>query len=414
MPERTFAAHGCRFAVIGGGIVGLSVARELLNRSQGSTVALFEKEAEVGLHQTGRNSGVAHSGLYYLPHSLKARLCVRGRTLLEEYCARHRLPHDRCGKLVVAADEAELARLRLLRRRAATNGVDCTLLGAGELHSIEPHVAGVAALHVPASGIVDYHAVARHVADRLASHERGALHLAAPVRQLRLENGAVRLTAENQPTRTFDLVVNCAGLHSDRIAHLAGSPTPARIVPFRGEYFELSPDAQHLVRGLVYPVPDPRFPFLGVHFTRMVGGGVECGPNAVFALSREGYRWRDVSPRDLASALSYPGTLRLFAKHWRTGLGETWRSLSKRAFVRALQRLVPAIRPEHLIRAPAGVRAQALTRDGALVDDFVVQRDGPLLHVLNAPSPAATAAFAIAEEIVEKHVLPSEPAPPSR
>ena len=414
MPERPFRSPGRRFAVIGGGIVGLSVASELLSRVQGSTVALFEKEPGVGQHQTGRSSGVVHSGLYYPPHSLKARLCIRGRTLLEHYCARYALPHDRCGKLVVAVREDERARLHLLRQQAATNGVDCTLLGANELRSIEPHVAGVAALHVPASGIVDYRAVAQHVADRLMSHERGALHLGAPVRQLRVENGSVQVIAEDQPPRAFDLVVNCAGLHSDRIARLAGSPTPTRIVPFRGEYFELSPDAQHLVRGLVYPVPDPRFPFLGVHFTRMVGGGVECGPNAVFALSREGYRWRDVSPRDLASALSYPGTLRLFAKHWRTGLGETWRSVSKRAFVHALQRLVPAIRPEHLIRAPAGVRAQALTRDGALVDDFVVQRDGPLLHVLNAPSPAATAAFAIAEEIVEKHVLPFEPAPPPR
>ena len=218
----------------------------------------------------------------------------------------------------------------------------------------------------------------------------------------------MQLTAAGRSTRTFDLVVNCAGLQSDRIARLANTPTRARIVPFRGEYHELTPDAQHLVRALVYPVPDPRFPFLGAHFTRMVGGGVECGPNAVFALSREGYRWRDVSPRDLAGALSYPGTLRLFAKHWRTGAGEAWRSLSKRAFVRALQRLVPAIRAEHLVRAPAGVRAQALARDGALVDDFVVERDGPMIHVLNAPSPAATAAFAIAEEIVGKHVLPGQ------
>lgn len=332
--------------VIGRGIVGLSVARRPLFRSQGvEDGASREGTGGRQAPESGRNSGVADSGLYDPPHSLKARLCIRGRTPLEDDCARYGLPLDRSGKLVVAADEAEFARLRLARQRAATNSVDYTPLGVDEVRSIEPHVAGVAALHVPASGIVDDHAVARPVADRLASHERGALHLAAPVRQLWLENGAVRLTANNQPVRTFDLVVNCAGLHSDRLARLAGSPTPARIVPFRGEYFELSPDAQLLVRGLVYPVPDLRFPFLGVHFTGMVGGGVECGPNAVFALSREGYRWRDVSPRDLASALSYPGTLRLFAKHWRTGAGGIWRSVTKRAFVRALQRLVPAIRP---------------------------------------------------------------------
>lgn len=404
----SFLGPGRALAVVGGGIVGLSVARELLRRTRSATVTVFEKETAVGLHQTGRNSGVVHSGLYYAPHSLKARLCVRGRALLEAFCADNHLPHERCGKLVVAAAEHERARLRSLQARAASNGVDCTLLDAGELRSVEPHVTGIEALHVPSSGIVDYRAVAERLAGWLAAHERGAVHLASPVHQLRSVNGAVRLTAAGRSTRTFDLVVNCAGLQSDRIARLANTPTRARIVPFRGEYYELTPDAQHLVRALVYPVPDPRFPFLGAHFTRMVGGGVECGPNAVFALSREGYRWRDVSPRDLAGALSYPGTLRLFAKHWRTGAGEAWRSLSKRAFVRALQRLVPAIRAEHLVRVPAGVRAQALARDGALVDDFVVERDGPMIHVLNAPSPAATAAFAIAEEIVGKHVLPGQ------
>ncbi|MEC8494124.1 MAG: L-2-hydroxyglutarate oxidase [Planctomycetota bacterium] len=398
--------------MIGGGIVGLAVARELLERTQHARVTLFEKEAAVAHHQTGRNSGVVHSGLYYAPRSLKALLCVRGRSLLEDYCALNGLQHHRCGKLVVAAADHERARLHSLRERAATNGVDCTLLDARGLRSFEPNVTGVAALHVPASGIVDYRAVAEHVAAWLVAHERGALHLSSPVHQLRPANDVVHLTAESHPDSTFDLVVNCAGLQSDRIARLAKSCTPARIVPFRGEYFRLTAEAQHLVRGLVYPVPDPRFPFLGAHFTRTIDGGVECGPNAVFALSREGYRWRDVSPRDLAGALSYPGTLRLFAKHWRTGVGETWRSLSKPAFVRALQRLVPAIRSKHLVRAQAGVRAQALTRDGALVDDFVVQRDGPLLHVLNAPSPAATAAFAIAEEIVGKHVLPSEASRP--
>lgn len=405
VPERPLQPPIHRVAVLGGGIVGLSVAREVLRRLPGSRVALFEKEASVAFHQTGRNSGVLHSGLYYRPGSLKARLCTRGKALLEAYCDEHGLPYDRCGKVVVATQPHELTHLRTLQERAEANGVPCEPLDPVGLRAIEPHVAGIAALHVPVSGIVDYRAVCERIAKDIAYDERGEVHLSSRVRSLRVVQREVHVHAEGHDARAFDLVVNCCGLHSDRVARSAGTRTSARIVPFRGEYYELTDEAQHMVRGLVYPVPDPRFPFLGVHFTRMIQGGVECGPNAVFALSREGYRWRDVSPRDLADALTYPGTLRLFAKHWRTGFGETWRSFSKQAFVRALQRLVPEIRAEHLIRAPAGVRAQALTREGSLVDDFAIDREGPLLHVLNAPSPAATAALAIAEEIVGRHVL---------
>lgn len=393
-----------RIAVLGGGIVGLSVALEALQRWPGATVALFEKEPQVAQHQTGRNSGVVHSGLYYRPGSLKARLCIAGKQLLEEFCGRRGLPLEVCGKVVVATAAAELPRLAALAERASASGVPHARLDGAGLRRIEPHAAGLEALHVPVSAIVDYTAVCEALRGEIDGCGRGRVHLGARVRHV--ENDGTRATVHlgDRAEGPFDSVVNCCGLHSDRVARGSGVRTATRIVPFRGEYFELTEDATHLVRGLIYPVPDPRFPFLGVHFTRMVGGGVECGPNAVFALAREGYRWRDVSPRDLLEALAWPGTLRLFARHWRTGLGETWRSVSKGAFVKALQRLVPEIRAEHLVRAPAGVRAQALTRDGQLLDDFAIETEGPAVHVLNAPSPAATASFAIAREVVDRVV----------
>lgn len=402
-PSEPFSASVRRVAVLGGGIVGLSVARTLLRHPSSPSVTLFEKESTVAAHQTGRNSGVLHSGLYYVPGSLKARLCTRGKALLEAYCDQHQLPYDRCGKVVVATREDELPHLDRLHGRADANGVPCERIDRATLREIEPHVDGIAALHVPVSGIVSYRSVCEQLAQDIRAHAHGSVELNAPVRALHQGPETVDVQIAARAPQTFDAVVNCCGLHSDRVARMAKAKPAARVVPFRGEYFELTPEAQHLVRGLVYPVPDPRFPFLGVHFTRMIEGGVECGPNAVFALAREGYRWRDVSLPDLYDALTWPGTLRLFAKHWKTGLGETWRSVSKAAFVKALQRLVPEIRAEHLVRAPAGVRAQALTREGTLVDDFEILRDGPLLHVVNAPSPAATAAFAIAEEVVERH-----------
>ena len=340
-----------------------------------------------------------HSGLYYAPGSAKATLCRRGKRLLEAFCTEHGVPFETCGKVVVATHNDELPRLERLAERAQANGVRSRRIGAEEIRQLEPHARGIAGLHVAESGIVDYRAMCDRLVELIRASGRGDVRFDTEVRGV--SNASIQLrSGEELPSG--DALVNCTGLHSDRIARRSGTALDARIVPFRGEYFVLRPEAEHLVRNLIYPVPDPRFPFLGVHFTRMIGGGVECGPNAVFALAREGYRWRDVSPRDMCDALLWPGTLRLFGSHWRTGLGETWRSFSKRAFVRALQRLVPDIRTHHLERAPSGVRAQALSRDGNLVDDFAIERHGAALHVLNAPSPAATASLAIGEVLAER------------
>lgn len=403
---------GISTAIVGGGIVGLALSRALLRRHPDARVDVLEKEAGPARHQTGRNSGVLHSGVYYPPGSAKARTCALGKALIEDYARSRGLPFELCGKVVVATAEDEIPRLEALASRARVNGIDASPIGPAELRELEPHVVGLAALHVPSTGIIDYGAVCEALAEDLRASGRGALRTRQEVTHItRDEHDCLVSTRGGAAPLAYDRVVNCAGLHSDRVAaHTRSRPgaqrgararEDARIVPFRGEYHRLRSDAEHLVRGLVYPVPDPRFPFLGVHFTRMIDGGVECGPNAVFALAREGYAWTDVSARDLASSLSWPGTWRLFRRHWRTGLGEVHRSLSKRALVRALQRLVPDIRAAHLEPAPAGVRAQALARDGALVDDFRVARDGPVVHVLNAPSPAATASFAIAEWIAD-------------
>jgi L-2-hydroxyglutarate oxidase len=361
-------------AVVGGGIVGLATAHELLQR--GTSVTLFEKESTLAFHQTGHNSGVIHSGVYYAPGSAKARLCVRGGALLRQFCDENGVPWRECGKLIVARREEELPRLEELHRRGVANGVPGLAL-LDRFDDIEPHAAGIRALHVPTAAIVDYREVARALARRIEA-AGGTIHLG------RRCSGA---------PPDFDRVVFCAGLHSDRLAHASD----VKIVPFRGEYYAVR--RTNLVRGLLYPVPDPRFPFLGVHFTRTIDGGLEAGPNAVLALAREGYRWRDVNLRDLFETLTYPGFWRLIAPVWRTAAGEVARSLSKRAFTRALQSLVPSMEMDDLVRAPAGVRAQALRRDGALVDDFVIAERGGALHVLNAPSPAATASLAIAEEI---------------
>lgn len=390
--------------IAGGGIIGLTVAWEALQRDPSHSVTLLEKESTVASHQTGRNSGVIHSGLYYKPGSLKAETCLHGKALLESFCRDHGVPMETCGKVVVATGEPELPRLDALEQRAHANGVQARRIDRDELRRLEPHVSGLAALHVPGTGIVDYPAVCQTLQHLIESSGRGSVRTGVQVSALRPSPTGTTVTAHlaDGSSLEADRAINCAGLHCDRVARRSGASPTARIVPFRGEYFRLTPEAEPLVQNLIYPVPDPRFPFLGVHFTRMVGGGIECGPNAVFALAREGYTWGDISPRDLTSALSWPGTWRLFARHWKTGLGETRRSLSRAAFVRALQRLVPGIRKEHLIRIPAGVRAQALTRDGALLDDFALVSQGPVLHVLNAPSPAATASFAIAQKIADQ------------
>jgi L-2-hydroxyglutarate oxidase len=392
-----------RAIVVGGGIVGLAVAERLGSVDPDLDVLVLEKEPRIALHQTGRNSGVVHSGLYYKPGSKKAQNCRAGKALLEEFCRVENVPFERCGKVVVATREDELPALAELERRGRANGVELEQIGPQRLRELEPHAAGIAALHVPESGIVDYTAVCERLAARIVA--RGGT-VATGVRVLGLAevHGStprqvlVRTSRGDEPA---DVAFNCSGLFSDRIARASGLPWRERIVPFRGEYFELVPAAHGLVKNLIYPTPDPRFPFLGVHFTRMVVGGVECGPNAVLALAREGYTWRDVSLRDTFDALTYPGFLRLAARHWRTGLGEVVRSLSRAAFVRALQRLVPDVRAEHLVPAPAGVRAQALDRKGSLVDDFVIEPHAAIVHVLNAPSPAATSALSIARHVVD-------------
>lgn len=379
--------------VIGGGIVGVATAYRLLQDQPGLRVAVLEKESAVARHQTGRNSGVLHSGIYYRPGSLRARLCVEGRRAMVAFCRQHGIPHDVCGKVIVAVDPKELPLLESIAQRGAANGVRCETIGPEQLRELEPHCAGIAAIHVPEAGIVDFAQVAGRLAELVAEHG-GRIVTAARVTGIRQSPTEVVLESTAGEFQA-SLAVNCAGLYSDRVTALSGRRPRVRIVPFRGEFYELHAEARHLVRNLIYPVPDPRFPFLGVHFTRMIHGGVECGPNAVLALAREGYTWKHISPRDLADALTYPGFLRLALRHWKTGLGEVWRSFSKRAFVRALRRLVPEIEPAHLEPARSGVRAQAIAPDGNLVDDFLIESHGRVVNVCNAPSPAATSSLEI-------------------
>lgn len=400
-----------RVGVVGAGIVGLAVARRLAE-VRGDEVTVFEKETEVAAHQTGRNSGVVHSGLYYKPGSLKAVLCRRGVELLREFCARKGLEYREIGKVVVARDAREVELLRDLEARARANGVPgIAWLEPEALREIEPHVRGAAALHSPTTAIVDYRAIARALADDLAGGG-GKLLLGQPVTDIRSEGGGVAVYCGDKhggaagrgasERHMFDHLVLCAGLHSDTLARRAGDNKGPAIVPFRGEYFRLVPQRADLVRGLVYPVPDPAYPFLGVHMTPRVDGSVDVGPNAVLALAREAYRRRDVNPRELLGTLTWPGALRLFAKHWRMGAHEMYGSLSKRAFTEAARAYVPDLAPADLVRAPAGVRAQAVDRDGGLVDDFRISFLGPVTAVRNAPSPAATSSLAIAEHVVDR------------
>ncbi|TMQ92442.1 L-2-hydroxyglutarate oxidase [Actinomadura soli] len=384
--------------VVGAGILGLAVARRLAQTRPDVKVTVLDKEDRVAAHQTGRNSGVAHAGLYYAPGSLKAALCRRGIGLLKEYCTVRNLPYEECGKIVVARDAAETAALDEIERRAAANGVPgLRRLTGAELREIEPHAAGVAALHSPTTAIVDFPAVARAFADDVVK-AGGEVRLGFEV--VRLGRAGERVTvAAPDAELAFDRLVVCAGLHSDRVARLAGdSPAPA-IVPFRGEYYRLVPSRTDLVRGLIYPVPDPRYPFLGVHFTRRVDGGVDIGPNAVLALAREGYRWRDVRLADVWETVRWPGFRRLAREHWRTGVKELYGSALKRAFVAEARSFVPALTAADVVAAPAGVRAQAVDPDGSLVDDFRIGRIGPVVTVRNAPSPAATSSLAIAEHV---------------
>jgi L-2-hydroxyglutarate oxidase LhgO len=388
--------------VIGGGIVGLSTAMALTQGPRPLQPLVLEKEDEIASHQTGHNSGVIHSGVYYRPGSLKARYTIEGARRLVEFCQAHGVPHTICGKVIVATDRSELARLEELHRRGVANGVPggVELIGPERLGEIEPNAAGIKALHVPAAGIVDYGAVARRYVD-VVRDRGGEIRTRTCVRDLRRDGSGWVVETDGGPI-SARVVVNCGGLHSDSLARRAGSRPGVRIIPFRGDYYKLLAGSEDLVKWLIYPVPDPAFPFLGVHFTRMMRGGVEAGPNAVLSLKREGYGRTDFGASDAWETFSFPGFWRLAGKHWRTGAGETYRSFSKRAFVRALQRLLPALRVEDIEPGGSGVRAQAVDLRGALVDDFSIQTMDGIVHVLNAPSPAATASIPIGEAIADE------------
>jgi len=387
-----------RIGIVGGGIIGVALAHRITGMGMDVAVTVLEKERSLALHQTGRNSGVVHAGLYYTPGSLKARLCRRGVELLQKFCAGHDLPYDECGKVVVALDDVELERLGAIHERALANGVPgVRMVGREELAELEPHVRGVAALHSPHTAVVDFGEITRRLAADAAA-AGAAIRTGVRVRGITQNGGGVAVDAGGERL-VFDELVICGGLHTDRLARLAGGDDDPRVVPFRGEYYELVPSRRDLVNGLVYPVPDPRYPFLGVHLTKRVGGGVLVGPNAVLALAREGYRWRDLRLGDLAETLAWPGFRRMAARHWRTGAREVVGSLSRRAFCDAARRYVPDLNPEDLLRARSGVRAQAVARDGSLVDDFRISRQGRVVAIRNAPSPAATSSMAIAEHI---------------
>ena len=399
-----------RIIVVGGGIIGLATAYRLGQKFAAAEITVLEKEPAVGRHQSGHNSGVLHAGLYYKPGSTKARLAVRGIRQMVEFCQKHSIPHEICGKLVVATSSEELPRLDELYSRGQQNGLaGLQKLGPEQLREIEPHAAGLAAIRVPEEGIVDY----PRVCDVLSSLIRGRVVTNAEVRKLRqIQGGWVAHTTAGD--FEGDLLINCAGLHCDRVSEMAGLKRELRIVPFRGEYYQIKPERQYLVRNLIYPVPDPNFPFLGVHYTRMIHGGVEAGPNAVLAFAREGYRKTDLNIRDLADALTYPGLWLFLKRYPRMCFNELRRSFSKRLFCESLQRLVPEIREDDLTTGGAGVRAQALSPSGEMVQDFWIQRQENTVHVLNAPSPGATAALAIGEEIVAQLAPESSPIPQAR
>ncbi len=390
----------CDVAIVGGGIVGLATAYQLLQKSPQLSVVVLEKESEVAFHQTGHNSGVLHSGIYYRPDSHRAKNCRAGKLAMQEFCEQEDIPFELCGKVIVAVDKIEEERLKGIYERGQANGVECEIISQSRLNEIEPHTAGIAAIHVPETGIVDYKVVAQRLAKKI--REAGSnVWLNAEVTEIRREPDKV-IVVSKQGELKCSYLVTCGGLWADRVIEMSGEKAEAPIVPFRGEFFELKPEAEYLCRGLIYPVPDPSFPFLGVHFTKIISGGVECGPNAVLAFARDGYKKTTLNLRDLSNSLAHPGFLKLAASNWQTGIGEMWRSWNKHAFVKALQRLVPDIRSEHLIAAPSGVRAQAVGRDGKLLDDFVFQESERIVHVGNAPSPAATAALNIGKLIVER------------
>ena len=387
-----------RVIIIGGGLVGLATAYKLQSRFPSARVTVLEKEDKVCAHQSGHNSGVLHSGLYYKPGSLKARLAVSGIREMVAFCQEHAVPHEICGKLVVAATEAEVPRLRNLHERGTQNGLEgMRLLNREQMLEVEPHVGGLAGLHVPQEGIVDYDKVSQALQKQIEA-KGGSVVLGAKVTALALRDGEWQI-GSTAGDYTADFVINCAGLHCDRVSMLAGEKREVRIVPFRGEYHRIRPESQHLVRNLIYPVPDPQFPFLGVHFTRLIHGGIEAGPNAVLALAREGYHKTDIRLADVWDALTFSGLWRFMAKHKRMSWEELQRSFSRRLFCESLQKLVPEVQVADLAPGGAGVRAQAMSPDGTLLQDFCLLNRPRALHVLNAPSPAATASLAIGQEI---------------
>ncbi|MFD5425253.1 L-2-hydroxyglutarate oxidase [Streptomyces sp. NPDC127084] len=391
--------YDCDVLVVGGGIVGLSTAYALTRSAPGTSVVVLEKESGPARHQTGRNSGVIHSGIYYRPGSLKARFAVRGAVEMVKFCAEYGIPHEVTGKLIVATDRDELPRLHALVQRGRENGIPVRELGPAQIAEYEPQVRGVAAIHVGTTGVCDFGAVAARLAE-LAGDSGTRIRYGEEVRAVDRRPWGVAVRTSTGRIVRAQVLVNTAGLHCDQVARLAGDDPGMRIVPFRGEYYELT--RPELVRGLVYPVPDPAFPFLGVHLTRGIDGGVHVGPNAVPALAREGYDWATVRPRELAGTLGWPGSWRIARRHWRYGAGELHRSLSKRAFADAVGRLLPAVTQDDLRPVAAGVRAQAVLRDGTLVDDFLIRQAPRTVHILNAPSPAATASLPIGREVARR------------
>ena len=387
--------------IIGGGIIGLSTAMQLKSdKFPNRRVAVLEKESSLAFHQTGHNSGVIHSGIYYRPDSQKARFCVEGVQSLLRFCEENEIDYELCGKVIVATDHSELDRLQNLYQRGTANGVqDLEMIGPERLKEIEPHASGVQALLVPYTGIVDYRKIAAVYGMRF-QQDGGDIFTDSPVRRITRHTDSLALETPSGTLKAKHLI-NCAGLQADRVAEMLGERVDVRIIPFRGDYFTLRPESRHLVKGLIYPVPDPRFPFLGVHYTRNIHGQVEAGPNAVLALKREGYRKRDLDLGDAMGTFTYPGFWKMSARHWKVGLGEWHRSYSKKVFVRDLQRLVPEVQGSDLSSGGSGVRAQAVSRNGALLDDFNIIRGTDAVHVLNAPSPGATSSLAIGRHIVD-------------
>ena len=385
--------------IIGGGIVGLATGYQLLKKFPKKKIVVLEKEDALAKHQTGHNSGVLHSGIYYKPNSLKATNCRMGKKAMEQFCEEEEIEHELCGKVIVALNEEELPRMEKIFERGLANGVNCEIISREKLLEIEPHAAGIQAIHVPECGIVNYKQVCLRMGE-IITEKQGVILLGKSA--LKIDSTPTEIIIHtNSESIHASYLINCAGLHSDRVTQMGGNKAPAKIIPFKGEYYELTDNAKHLCKNLIYPVPDPQFPFLGVHFTRMIDGTVECGPNAVLAFGREAYGKFDLNLKDLLESIFYPGFQKMALKHWKMGWGEMWRSYNKGAFVKALQRLIPEIESKHIHSVPAGIRAQAVSPDGAMVDDFLIQENSRVINVCNAPSPAATASLTIGETILE-------------